>query len=132
MIRVDRFSAVPSTVSCQSLFGIVADGRVGGIFVYVTSEYGHEIHGRIQLAAGVTQEDHEQGQEAIWLLQHLDEDNDKVFQASLQKSEMDVLLKDGKAVGYTFRDNPLTLALLQVLNGDLEQFPQEIIDMIRE
>jgi hypothetical protein len=97
-----------------------------------TPEYGHEIHDRIQVAAGVTQEDLDQDREAIWLLQHLDEHNDKEFQASLEKCEMDVLLKDGKPVGYTIRDNPLTVSLLQVLNGDLERFPPDIRDMIRE
>ena len=114
---IRRQHVVPGTLTAVELEGLACE-HVGGIFGYLTSE---SIDAVLVVLNMIDQEGERITKLAAdtpnWFQTPIAPEQDTDFAANAEEGELDVLCKDGEAIGYVIRDNPATIYLITVLNG---------------
>lgn len=93
-------------------FEALACEHVGGVI-----GYGFDPDVAEQIVTVLNHVDPGDPSDSNWFSLASDEQHQEQFAAGLERRELDVLVRDGQVIGYTLRDNPASIYLILVLNG---------------
>ena len=98
---------------------VLVSGDVGGIYAYIFDvTVAGEFVAKLNAADDMSAHDIMQELNCHSFMGYDSEDHARNLMNSIIKNEMDVLLLKGEPVGLAIRDNPATIRLLHVINGD--------------